>query len=281
MIVFPNAKVNLGLNIVSKRQDGYHNIETVFAPIPLKDTLEIIPTSRETSLHQSGSTQGINPEDNLCMKAYCLLKNDFPEMGNVEMWLHKTIPSGAGLGGGSSDASYTLALLNRMFELSLSNEQLRKYAIQLGSDCPFFIENKPLFAEGKGEEFTEINLDTTDYYWVIIKPSFSISTPEAYAGVSPQNPKNSLTEIIKLPVPEWKHRLKNDFENSLFIRYPELNTIKETLYASGALYASLSGSGSAMFGIYRGADFSAEKIAAYFSAYTVFYEADRLIALCT
>lgn len=276
MITFPNAKVNLGLNVVSKRPDGFHNLETIFASIPFTDILEIIPTEGETKLHQSGISVGINPERNLCMKAFLLLKKDFPQIGNVGMWLHKVIPSGAGLGGGSSDASYTLILLNQFFNLGLSNKKLQKYAAQLGSDCAFFIENKPVFAKGKGDEFEEIDLDLSNYYWVIIKPVFSISTPEAYAGITPKTPEISIKEIVQRPVSEWKNSLKNDFEEHLFIKYPELNKIKEALYKSGAVYASLSGSGSALFGIYENLD--ENKIMEFFPEYRLHYKNEKLMA---
>ena len=277
MIAFPNAKVNLGLNIVSKRPDGFHNLETVFAPIPFSDVLEIVPTKGETTFRQSGIIMDTCPNDNLCMKAYYLLKKDFPQLGNVEIWLHKVIPFGAGLGGGSSDASSTLRLLNQLFELNLSDKKLQAYASTLGSDCAFFIKNQSVFAKGKGDEFEEITLDISSYYWVVIKPSFSISTPEAYAGITPLTPKIPLKDIIKLPVSEWKDKLENHFENHLFIKYPELAIFKEKLYKSGAMYASMSGSGSALFGIYKSLD--ERKISKHFPSCKLYYKNDRLIAL--
>ncbi|MDL2315170.1 4-(cytidine 5'-diphospho)-2-C-methyl-D-erythritol kinase [Bacteroidales bacterium OttesenSCG-928-C19] len=275
MISFPNAKVNLGLHIVSKRPDGFHNLETVFAPIPFSDVLEIIPAKEETSFRQSGIIVDTRPDDNLCMKAYQLLKKDFPQIADVEMWLHKVIPFGAGLGGGSADASFTLRLLNDIFELHLSGEKLQQYASQLGSDCAFFIENKPMFAKGKGDEFEKIDLDVSNYCWVIVKPSFSISTPEAYAGITPKTPEIPLKEVIKLPVAEWKDKLTNDFENHLFVKYPELRNLKEQLYNSGAVYASLSGSGSALFGIFEKLDEG--HISEHFPMFKLHYKNEKLL----
>lgn len=249
MVTFPNCKINIGLNITEKRKDGYHNIETVFYPIQWCDVLECITTKESiTSLSISGIDVPI--EDNLVTKAYSLLKKDF-ELPNIQILLHKNIPSGAGLGGGSSDAAFMIKLLNNYFKLGLNNTQMQQYASILGSDCAFFIENKPLYAFNKGNEFEEINLDLSNYYIVIVKPNIHVSTAEAYAGVTPSKSELDLRKTIQLPVNEWKNIIKNDFENSIFKKHPSLNEIKQYFYSKGALYASMSGSGSSIYGIFN------------------------------
>lgn len=249
MIVFPNAKINIGLHVVSKRPDGYHSLETIFYPVPLTDVLEMAETG-ETGISFSGIPVDGPPGDNLILKAYQLLKNDF-DIPPVQFHLHKTIPIGAGLGGGSSDAAFTLKMLNDYFKLHLNPENLKKYAARLGADCPFFIENKPAFAEGIGDELTQIELDLTQFHLVLLKPEVSVCTALAYKHVIPAKPDFHLKELPAIPLNQWKDVIKNDFENSVFQLYPEIEKWKELLYERGAIYASMSGSGSAVFGIFR------------------------------
>lgn len=253
MICFPNAKINLGLNIVQKRVDGYHNLETIFYPIPLEDILEIeIVPSLETDyeLLISGINVEGDPEKNLVVKAYKLLKESF-DLAPIRIHLHKRIPSGAGLGGGSSDAAFMLKLLNTKFKLNLSIQELEVYAKQLGADCPFFIQNNPTFAEGIGEVFSPISLSLKGYYLYLVKPDLFISTAMAFAEINPKRPEVSLKEIIKAPVEEWKNRMKNDFEESIFKKLPKLALIKKAMYENGALYAAMSGSGSTIYGLFK------------------------------
>ncbi len=250
MIAFPNAKINLGLFITEKRPDGFHNLETVFLPVKLSDALEIVPSER-FEFHTSGLELEIDYKHNLVYKAYSLLKQDF-DLPPVKIFLHKKIPFGAGLGGGSSDASFTLKLLNEIFDLQLTENQLLDYSKRLCSDCPFFILNRPAFATGKGDILEPINLDLSSYKIVIVKPHFSISTAEAYKNITPKKPPESLKSLIRHKLTEWRNLITNDFEQTLFEKYPLLREIKESLYEQGALFASLSGSGSAMFGIFSG-----------------------------
>ena len=251
MIVFPNAKINLGLNIVSKREDGYHNIESVFYPIPLYDILEVIPVDKNK---KSFSLEVIDlPDDgkqNLVEKAYRKLvdKYDIPP---IEVFLKKCIPFAAGIGGGSADAAYMLKILKEMFINRISEEEMLEIGKTIGADVPFFIKNKPVFAEGIGTDFSDIDLSLNGYYIVLIKPDIAISTAEAYSGVTPCIPNYSLKEIIKQPICEWRDVVKNDFEKSLFPKDPHLKEIKEHLYNTGAEYASMSGSGSSIFGIFK------------------------------
>lgn len=249
MISFPNAKINIGLNVVSKREDGYHNLETIFYPVKLLDALEIVE-SDFTSFSSSGIEIDGNPTDNLVYKAYQILKYGF-DLPPVKLHLHKIIPFGAGLGGGSSNAAFTLKMLNEYFRLDLSNTQLEKYAAKLGADCPFFIQNKATFASGIGDEFEPIELDLSEYKIAIIKPNISVSTSEAYRNIKPQKPRFDLRNISSLPVEEWKDEIQNDFEKSVFPQYPEIRELKEKLYKMGAVYAAMSGSGSAVFAIFR------------------------------
>jgi 4-diphosphocytidyl-2-C-methyl-D-erythritol kinase len=261
MISFPNAKINLGLNIVSKRPDGYHNIETVFYPVPLRDALEIVPASPSrrdvarrvsttTTFTQTGIPIAGDTRDNLVMKAYQLLKAQY-EIPEIAVYLQKNIPFGAGLGGGSADAAFMLKLLNDFAELHLSPEQLEEFAARLGADCPFFIQNKPVFAEGTGTVFSPVQLSLSGYYLSLVKPEVHVSTQEAYAGVKPQTPKESIRDIICDPVSTWKDRLVNDFETSIFARFPEIGEVKQKMYDQGAIYASMSGSGSSVFGLFE------------------------------
>ena len=255
MIVYPNAKINIGLNIVEKRPDGYHNLETVFYPINLLDALEITVADKQEqkcSIKVSGEVLAGRPEDNLVVKAYKAIKTLFPDkVKPVEAHLHKHIPSGAGLGGGSSDAAFTLKLLNEKFELELSDEKLQQIAANIGADCPFFIKNKPVFAQGIGDVFTELDLSLKGKVIVLVKPDIGVSTKDAYAMINPQKPDRPLTELLKLPIEQWKNNVVNDFEKSVFRKFPEIAAIKDRLYDLDALYAAMSGSGSAVYGIFN------------------------------
>ena len=254
MICFPSCKINLGLRITQKRADGFHALETVFYPITLTDALEIIiepePSAAPLTFTSSGLTINGDPSDNLCYKAYFLLKKDYPSIANIKMHLHKKIPMGAGLGGGSSDGAFTLVTLNQLFNLQLSEQSLLDYALQLGSDCPFFILNTPAFATGRGEILTPTSLDLKGYSIVIVNPGIAISTKLAFSLITPKAPDNNLLAVIQQPITTWKHELINDFEQSIFNSFPELANIKETLYQKGAIYASMTGTGSTVYGIF-------------------------------
>lgn len=245
MILFPNAKINIGLNILSKREDGYHNLETIFYPISWKDSLEIIK-----SKDQKFSSSGIDipGEGNLCQKAYDLLDKDF-NLEKVHIHLHKNIPIGAGLGGGSSDAAFTLMGLNKMFDLKLEVNDLKKYALELGADCPFFIENKPCLAKGIGEQLSEVSLNISDIYLLVVTPNIHVSTAMAYSGVVPKQPLVSLQKLISEPIADWS--MQNDFEEGIFSSEPKIKVLKDKMYDSGALYSSMSGSGSSVFGFFE------------------------------
>lgn len=252
MICYPNAKINLGLNILRKRADGFHDIESVFYPVNWRDILEIVPVEgadATVEFTSSGIDIPGDPTHNLCTRAYQILQADHL-MPSVKIHLHKIVPIGAGLGGGSADASFTLSMLNEMFELGLSNSQLERYAEKLGSDCPFFIKNKPAYVTGKGETMAEIDVDLSAYKIVLINPQIHIGTAEAYSNVKPEVPEVSLKSIIERPVQEWKGELKNDFENSVFPNHRRIETLKNQLYDQGAHYASMTGSGSTVFGIF-------------------------------
>ncbi len=309
MVVFPNCKINLGLNILCKREDGYHDLETVFYPILLNDALEVVReqltadrlqitddssedevnikstlhnerltvnrlqitddlsediiTNTQSTLHNQQltvngirlTTSGlpINGDDdnNLCVKAYYLLKKDFPFLPLIQMHLHKVIPMGAGLGGGSADGAFALKLLNDTFHLNLSSEQLIAYALQLGSDCPFFILNKPCFATGRGEVMEAIELDLSAYQFVIVNPQIHIGTGWAFGNITPKIPEQSIKDIIYQPINTWKDLLINDFEQPAINHYPKIGNIKAELYNHGAIYSSMTGSGSTVFGIYE------------------------------
>lgn len=270
MIIYPNAKINLGLNVVEKRKDGYHNLETVFYPIPLQDALEIktLETGRGPEcgyeLKVTGTILDGTPDDNLIVKAYKLLKADF-DLPPVSMYLYKHIPTGAGLGGGSSDAAFVIKCLNEKFSLGLTDEAMESYAVRLGADCAFFIKDKPVFATGIGNEFHAIDLSLAGKTMVLVKPDVFVSTRDAYSNVVPQHPKASLPELLKRPIEEWKDTVVNDFEQSVFPKYPEIAAIKDKLYDLGAVYASMSGSGSSVYGIFNSAvDNVDEKFAGYF-----------------
>ncbi|NVO03408.1 MAG: 4-(cytidine 5'-diphospho)-2-C-methyl-D-erythritol kinase [Bacteroidetes bacterium] len=250
MISFPNCKINLGLNITEKRTDSFHNIESVFYPINLCDILEIVVSSDKFVYSESGIAIPGNSENNLCVKAYKLLLADF-DLAPIKLHLHKNIPFGAGLGGGSADAAFTIKSLNKLFSLNLSSQQMQGYAARLGSDCAFFIENKPIFAKGKGEIFEEIDFSLKGYFIGIIKSSVNVSTQEAYQNVIPIKQPNSIKDNILKPINDWKNLIENDFEKSVFLKFPELMEIKNKLYSLGAIYASMSGSGSSVFGIFE------------------------------
>ena len=254
MITFPNAKINLGLNIVEKRPDGYHNLETIFYPIPLQDALEITPWEggeRKYKLAQSGIQIAGDDENNLVVKAYKLLDSLY-NLPPIEINLLKHIPSGAGLGGGSADAAFMLCMLNQHFQLNIPNEQLEVYAAQLGADCAFFVENKPTFAEGIGNIFSPIELSLKGYKLLLVKPDIFVSTRDAFAQIKPKRPTISLKEVVKMPVEAWKTYMVNDFEESVFPQFPAIADIKAKLYDMGAIYASMSGSGSSVFALFKG-----------------------------
>jgi 4-diphosphocytidyl-2-C-methyl-D-erythritol kinase len=249
MIVFPNAKINIGINITGRRPDGYHNIETVFYPLPIYDALEALPgpglTFRSSGLEIPGSI-----EDNLCIRGYQLMQKDYL-LPPVDIHLLKHIPIGAGLGGGSADAAFFIKLINGLFNLGLGTAQMLDYARGLGADCAFFIENKPVFAFEKGDRFENIDLDLSGFHIVLVMPPVHVSTAEAYRGVRPAPVSRSLKELITLPLEEWKNHIKNDFENSVFKNHPAIRGVKAALYDAGALYASMSGSGASVFGIFH------------------------------
>ncbi len=249
MLYYSNAKINLGLNITEKRKDGFHNIKTIFYPIRLKDALEFIP-SKNTELTSSGIEIDCVLEDNLIVKAYRLLQKDYA-LPNLKFHIHKIVPFGAGLGGGSANAAASLQEINNFYKLNILEEQILYYARKLGSDCAFFIKNKAVFADEKGDHFVDLKLDLSDYYILLIYPNFVISTKEAYANILPKKTNKSIIEIINQPIEQWKEELINDFELPLFKKHPILSEIKKELYSRGALYASMSGSGSSIFGIFR------------------------------
>ena len=302
MLSFPNCKINLGLHILNKREDGYHNLETVFYPVQLRDALEVVrrddgrqsmddsktlsvPVPHTTGVEGSvgviersrdndvtfsstGLTIAGDPETNLSIKAYRLLKKDFPALPPVQIHLHKAIPMGAGLGGGSADGAFALKLLNDKFQLGLSTQQLIDYALQLGSDCPFFIINKPCFATGRGEILEKVELDLSAYHFAIVNPGIHVNTGWAFAQLnsngsgrsfdsrrmrdrSAQDKRPDLKQIIQQPISTWKEQLINDFEEPVSKAYPEIATIKQKLYDAGAVYASITGSGSTVYGIFE------------------------------
>ena len=249
MVSFPPCKINLGLNVVRKRPDGFHDISTCFYPVPWTDVLEIVP-AKDFSFSSSGIPVPGTSADNLCVRAYELLRKDF-HLKPVSIHLMKSIPTGAGLGGGSSDGAYALKILNDIFDLSLSGDRLREYAATLGSDCAFFIDPKPAVGKGRGELLSPLDISLKGKFLVIVKPEVTISTAEAFAGITPNDPViDPGTILAKHPVTEWKELLVNDFETPIFKRFPVISALKQKLYAFGASYASMSGSGSAVFGIF-------------------------------
>ncbi|MBX2946455.1 MAG: 4-(cytidine 5'-diphospho)-2-C-methyl-D-erythritol kinase [Cyclobacteriaceae bacterium] len=248
MVSFPPCKINLGLHILSKRPDGYHAIETCFYPVPWTDILEVVPADK-FSFVSTGIPIPDSPDDNLCVKAFNLLQHDF-HLGPLAMHLHKIIPMGAGLGGGSSDAATALVLINEVFQLKLSTGKLMEYAAQLGSDCAFFIENKPMIGTGRGEILQQVEINLQGKYLVVIKPGIHVSTAHAYAMVKPAKPERELKAVLKMEIEHWRAYLKNDFEESVFQKFPAIASIKQTLYDAGAQYACMSGSGSSVYGIF-------------------------------
>ena len=254
MIAFPNCKINLGLSIVAKRPDGYHELETIFYPVALTDIVEVIHSNDPSTPIQFTST-GLevpgNLDQNLCVKAFALLKKDFPNLPNVKIHLHKHIPMGAGLGGGSSDATAVLKLLNQLFNLDLNNMQLVDYAAQLGSDCAFFVYDKAYHATGRGEILQPFQCDLSNYQIVLIHPGIHISTAWAFGQLTPSSKEKSIAEIVSQPIETWKEDLINDFESPIIQEHPTIGEIKNLLYEKGAIYASMSGSGSSLFGIFH------------------------------
>jgi 4-diphosphocytidyl-2-C-methyl-D-erythritol kinase len=254
MVQFPHAKINLGLSVKEKRTDGYHNIETVFYPIPLHDALEIIPAPGliSPSFRSYGLPIPGNVENNLCVKAWHLIKADHPQLPPVEIFLLKKIPMGAGLGGGSSDGAYMLTMLDAYFDLQLSTAELEHYALRLGSDCPFFIRHTPVFATGRGEIMEPVSADITGYSILMVYPGIHVSTAEAFSAIqATRETGRSIAEIVHTPVTNWKDKLVNDFEHSVFGGHPELAALKEQLYKMGAAYASMTGTGSAFYALFH------------------------------
>lgn len=259
MITFPCAKINLGLNIVSKREDGYHNLETVFYPIPLCDALEIkymgekFPSDVDCDLKITGNAVDCDEQSNLVVKAYNLLAADY-QLPRVHAHLYKHIPSQAGLGGGSSDAAFMIRLLDERFRLNIGNPEMERYAAKLGADCAFFIEAEPSYAEGIGDVLMPVDGpkgNLAGYYLAVVKPDVAVSTKDAYAAITPKKPEKCCRDIVRQPIETWKDELVNDFEEPIFKMHPVLASIKEKLYEQGAVYAAMSGSGSALFGIFK------------------------------
>lgn len=249
MLAFANAKINLGLFLTEKRSDGYHNLQTVFYPIQIKDVVELID-AEETSCLIKGIDIPGNADDNICLKAFKQLQADF-NLPHQQIVLLKNIPVGAGLGGGSADAAFLIKLINDKFNLGLSIAQMQNYARELGADCAFFIENKPVYAFAKGDEFENIEIDLSNKFLVLVKPPIHVSTAEAYSKVNVKQPALSLKELIKLPLEDWKNYIFNDFEPSVFTAYPQIDLIKTKLYQAGATFALMSGSGSSVFAIFE------------------------------
>jgi 4-diphosphocytidyl-2-C-methyl-D-erythritol kinase len=250
MLTFPNAKINIGLNIIEKRADGFHNIESVFYPVEWCDVLELIPSpEKEVKFQSTGLEIPGNESSNLCLKAWDLLQSRISQPPLIH--LHKVIPMGAGLGGGSADGAFTLKMLNEIYDLKLNNAELKDFARKLGSDCAFFIENRPVFCFDKGDQFEDFELDLKGKFVVLVNPDIHISTAEAYSGVTPKKPKISLKAALKQPISTWKEIIKNDFEEKLLHKYPTIADVKESLYKTGAIYASMTGSGSTVYGIFK------------------------------
>ena len=250
MIVYPNAKINIGLNIINKRTDGFHNIESCFFPIELNDILEIVESDSENTFQSTGIPIPGRSENNLCLKAWHLLNKDF-KIPFVKIHLHKQIPIGAGIGGGSADGAFALKTISEIFNLNLSVEQLEKYAAQLGSDCAFFIKNSPAFAEARGEVLSELKIDISGTYLALVNPGIHVGTADAYAGISPKIPKKKLSELILEPIATWQSNVVNDFEAGVCLKHPKIKKVKDNLLESGAIYVAMSGSGSSVFGIFQ------------------------------
>lgn len=257
MITHPIAKINLGLNVVEKRPDGYHNLETVFYPVQIHDALEVFemapdfPSDVDCDLKVTNLQIEGDEQRNLVVRAYNLMKQDFPHLPRIHAHLYKGIPTQAGMGGGSSDCGFMLTLLNRQFKLGLTDEQLISYAARLGADCAFFVLNKPCYAEGIGEKMQPIGLDLSGWYLAIVRPAIPVSTKEAFSLITPCHPEQNCRDTVLQPVETWRDNLTNDFEKSVFTLYPEIGRIKQRLYDLGAVYAAMSGSGSSLFGLFR------------------------------
>ena len=257
MITFPIAKINLGLNVVERRPDGYHNLETVFYPVNIKDALELtmmntkFPSPVDCDIKVSNLNVEGDEQRNLVVRAYQLLKCDFPQMPRVHAHLYKVIPTQAGMGGGSSDCAYTIRLLNEMFTLGLTEQRMIDYAAQLGADCAFFILSRPSYAEGIGERLVPVSLDLSSYYIGVVRPDLPVSTREAFSLIKPVKPAKCCRDVVLQPIETWRDELSNDFEQSVFALHPEIEAIKQRLYNLGAVYAAMSGSGSAVFGIFQ------------------------------
>jgi len=249
VISFPGSKINIGLHVLNRRFDGYHNIETVFYPLALADGLEIIPAEGNTEFSLSGLVLPESGKSNLCIRAYELLKREY-DLPPVRIHLHKKIPSGSGLGGGSSNAANTLVLLDQIFHLELGDEKLAGYARKLGADCAFFIYNKPLFAYNKGDRFEDADITLQGYHIIVVKPKTSVDTSEAYKKIKPAENRKTLKELVCQPVDQWKNTIENDFEKIVFKEHSVIEKIKSSLYKKGAIYASMTGSGSAVYGIF-------------------------------
>ena len=259
MITHPIAKINFGLNVVEKRADGYHNLQTVFYPVPILDALEVLPMSEgfpssvDCDLKVTNIAIEGDEQRNLVVRAYQLLKADFPTLPRLHVHLWKGIPTQAGMGGGSSDCAYMIRLLNELFELNLRDEQMMQYASRLGADCAFFILSKPCYAEGIGEQLQPIGLDLSGWYIGVVRPDIPVPTREAFSLIHPHYPEKNCREVVMQPIETWRQELVNDFEESVFALHPELAAIKRKLYDMGATYAAMSGSGSALFGLFKDA----------------------------
>jgi 4-diphosphocytidyl-2-C-methyl-D-erythritol kinase len=249
MIIFPQAKINLGLHVLYKRPDTYHELETCMVSIPLFDVLEILP-AENFEFHQSGIEVSGTLESNLCVKAFRLLQQEYT-IPNVYMHLRKQIPMGAGLGGGSSDAAHVINGLNDLFDLEITQSRKEEFAAILGSDCPFFINGSPKVAKGRGEVLSPIALDLSGYHLLLIYPNIHISTVEAYSNVSFYSGEYSIREILNSPITEWKFNLQNTFEEHIFEIHPRLKNLRNEMYEAGAIYSAMSGSGSTIFGIFK------------------------------
>ena len=264
MEIRANCKINLGLNIVERRKDGYHNIETVFYPVPLADTLQVTPSEQDALLLEGVPVDGPT-EDNLVMRVVRKLRQLYP-IPPLHVVLRKNVPVGAGLGGGSSDAAHMLKLLNTEFRLGLSEQQMQDFLSPLGADCAFFVPNKPLFAEGIGNKFSPVAVRLDGWHLVLVKPEVAVSTREAYAGVTPHRPSVSLRQLITLPVEEWRQQISNDFEAGIFALHPIIRDVRDALYGLGATYAAMSGSGSCVYALFR----EAPQLGNTFSGHFVF-----------
>ncbi len=257
MILFPVAKINLGLNVVERRPDGYHNLETVFYPVPIHDALEVqvmedgFPSAYDCDIKVTNIAVEGDEQRNLVVRAYQLLKQDFPQLPRLHAHLYKDIPTQAGMGGGSSDGAAMVLLLNKMFQLGLSEQQMIDYVARLGADCPFFILNRPAYAEGIGEKLVPIDLNLKGWTLAVVRPDIPVPTREAFSLITPHHPACNCREVVSLPVEQWRERLTNDFEKSVFTLHPQIGEVKDELYRLGATYAAMSGSGSSLFGLFR------------------------------